>query len=128
MGAGIAQLAAATGARTLLHDPDEVAVKRGLDAIADGLERWRAKGRLDGEPGEVSAAGSLEDLAEAELIIEAAPERLDLKKELLRPAREDRARRGAGVEHVVDPDHRDRRVDRGLRRGSSACTSSTRRR
>ena len=74
MGAGIAQLAAATGARTLLHDPDEVAVKRGLDAIADGLERWRAKGRLDGEPGEVSAAGSLEDLAEAELIIEAAPE------------------------------------------------------
>jgi 3-hydroxybutyryl-CoA dehydrogenase len=82
MGAGIAQLAAATGARTLLHDPDEVAVKRGLDAIADGLERWRAKGRLDGEPGEVSAAGSLEDLAEAELIIEAAPERLELKKEL----------------------------------------------
>ncbi|MGZ6643035.1 MAG: 3-hydroxyacyl-CoA dehydrogenase NAD-binding domain-containing protein [Solirubrobacteraceae bacterium] len=82
MGAGIAQLAAATGATTLLHDPDEVAVKRGMDAIADGLERWRAKGRLDGEPGEVRAAASLEDLAEAGLIIEAAPERLELKKEL----------------------------------------------
>ncbi len=57
MGAGIAQLAAATGARTMLHDPDEVAVQRGLDAIAEGLERWRAKGRLEGEPGQVRAAG-----------------------------------------------------------------------
>ena len=55
MGAGIAQLAAAAGARTLLHDPVPEARERGLAQIADGLERWRAKGRLEREPGEVAA-------------------------------------------------------------------------
>jgi 3-hydroxybutyryl-CoA dehydrogenase len=82
MGAGIAQLAAAAGARTLLHDPVPEARERGLAQIADGLERWRAKGRLEREPGEVAAAAELGALAEAGLIIEAAPERLELKREL----------------------------------------------
>src|SRR5690348_16124615 len=82
MGAGIAQLAASTVARTLLHDPDEVAVKRGMDAIAEGLERWRSKGRLPRDPGPVAHAARLEDLSGAGLIIEAAPERLELKQEL----------------------------------------------
>ena len=57
MGAGIAQLAAAAGARTLLHDPVPDARERGLEQIADGLERWRAKGRLEREPGEVAGRG-----------------------------------------------------------------------
>jgi 3-hydroxybutyryl-CoA dehydrogenase len=82
MGAGIAQLAAAAGARTLLHDPVPEARERGLAQIADGLERWRAKGRLEREPGEVAAAAELGALAEAGLVIEAAPERLELKREL----------------------------------------------
>ena len=59
MGAGIAQLAAAAGARTLLRDPVADARERGLDQIADGLERWRAKGRLEREPGEVAAVAEL---------------------------------------------------------------------
>ena len=37
MGAGIAQLAAAAGARTLLHDPVAEARERGRQQIADGL-------------------------------------------------------------------------------------------
>jgi 3-hydroxybutyryl-CoA dehydrogenase len=82
MGAGIAQLAAAAGARTLLHDPVPDARDRGLAQIADGLERWRAKGRLEREPGEVAGAADLDALAGAGLIIEAAPERLELKREL----------------------------------------------
>ncbi|HEX6621864.1 MAG TPA: 3-hydroxyacyl-CoA dehydrogenase NAD-binding domain-containing protein, partial [Solirubrobacteraceae bacterium] len=82
MGAGIAQLAAAAGARTLLHDPVAEARERGLQQIADGLERWRAKGRLEREPGEVADAAELADLARAGLVIEAAPERLELKREL----------------------------------------------
>ncbi len=82
MGAGIAQLAAAAGARTLLHDPVPEARERGLAQIADGLERWRAKGRLEREPGGVAGAADLEALAGAGLIIEAAPERLELKREL----------------------------------------------
>ncbi|HEX6696116.1 MAG TPA: 3-hydroxyacyl-CoA dehydrogenase NAD-binding domain-containing protein [Solirubrobacteraceae bacterium] len=82
MGAGIAQLASAAGARTLLHDPVPEARERGVQQIADGLERWRAKGRLQHEPGEVAAAAELADLAQAGLVIEAAPERLELKREL----------------------------------------------
>ena len=82
MGAGIAQLAAAAGARTLLHDPVPEARERGLGQIADGLERWRTKGRLEREPGEVAGVAELDALAEAGLVIEAAPERLELKREL----------------------------------------------
>ena len=83
MGAGIAQLAAAAGARTLLHDPVDEARERGLAQIADGLERWRAKGRLEREPGEVAAVEELGGPgAGCGLVIEAAPERLELKREL----------------------------------------------
>jgi 3-hydroxybutyryl-CoA dehydrogenase len=82
MGAGIAQLAAATGARTLLHDPLPDALERGLSQLADGLERWRAKGRLEREPGAVTGTAELAELGEAGLVIEAAPERLELKREL----------------------------------------------
>jgi 3-hydroxybutyryl-CoA dehydrogenase len=82
MGAGIAQLAAATGSRTLLHDPVPDALERGLAYAADGLERWRAKGRLEREPGPIEGVAELGALAGAELVIEAAPERLELKREL----------------------------------------------
>ena len=82
MGAGIAQLAAAAGARTLLYDPVADARERGLDQIAGGLERWREKGRLEREPGEVAAVAELGGLEQAGLVIEAAPERLELKREL----------------------------------------------
>ena len=82
MGAGIAQLAAAAGARTVLHDPVDDARQRGLAQIADGLERWRSKGRLEREPGAVAAVEELGGLADCGLVIEAAPERLELKREL----------------------------------------------
>src|SRR5215207_3788318 len=82
MGAGIAQLAAAAGARTLLHDPVPHALERGLARVSDGLARWREKGRLTGEPGAVQAAPRLAELAGAGLVIEAAPERVELKREL----------------------------------------------
>jgi 3-hydroxybutyryl-CoA dehydrogenase len=82
MGAGIAQLAAATGARTLLHDPLPEALERGLAQVGDGLDRWRAKDRLEREPGAVEGVAQIERLAPAQLIVEAAPERLELKREL----------------------------------------------
>ena len=44
MGAGIAQLACLAGARTLLHDPIEEALERGLGQIRGHLERrpWKS--------------------------------------------------------------------------------------
>ena len=87
MGAGIAQLACLAGARTLLHDPIPEALDRGLEQIRDHLERGAQRGRYGTEDAAAAAerlerASSLEELAPCELVIEAAPERLELKREL----------------------------------------------
>jgi 3-hydroxybutyryl-CoA dehydrogenase len=87
MGAGIAQLACRTGARTLLHDPDPEALERGAERIRAHLRRGAERGRLSAEEAEEAIAAletvpALEDLAPCGLVIEAAPERLELKREL----------------------------------------------
>ncbi len=87
MGAGIAQLACLSGARTLLHDPAPEALEAGLDRIRGHLARGVERGRLSAEDAEAASARlagapALKDFAEAELVIEAAPERLELKRDL----------------------------------------------
>ncbi len=83
MGAGIAQLGCAAGMRVVLHDPLPEALESGLERVRRGLERWIEKGRLSADAaGGLEPAGELEGLAGCELVIEAAPERLDLKREL----------------------------------------------
>jgi 3-hydroxybutyryl-CoA dehydrogenase len=87
MGSGIAQLACRSGARTLLHDPFPQALARGADGVRAGLEKEAAKGRLSEDQAREAAArlepiGSLDALAPCALVIEAAPERLEIKHEL----------------------------------------------
>ena len=83
MGAGIAQLGCAAGMRTLLHDPLPEALERGSFAVRRGLARWVEKGRATEEAaGLLEPAVALEELAACELVIEAAPERPELKREL----------------------------------------------
>jgi 3-hydroxybutyryl-CoA dehydrogenase len=83
MGAGIAQLGAAAGIRTLLHDPIPEALERGLEQARKGLAKWADKGRAAADAAELlEPAVAIEDLAPCELVIEAAPERLELKREL----------------------------------------------
>jgi len=87
MGAGIAQLAARAGARTLLYDADPDAAPRAVESIRKRLEREVEKGRLDQEGARATQrrlepAGELAALASAGLVIEAAPESLELKREL----------------------------------------------
>ena len=87
MGAGIAQLGCLSGARTLLHDPDAAALERGLEGIRARLERAVERGRLseseaEEASGRLEAATALEDFASCDLVIEAAPERLEIKREL----------------------------------------------
>lgn len=89
MGSGIAQLACKTGARTLLHDPIPEALQRGIERAKDGLGKEAAKGRLSEEQAKAASASlepvsNLDAFAPCELVIEAAPERLDLKHELYR--------------------------------------------
>jgi 3-hydroxybutyryl-CoA dehydrogenase len=83
MGAGIAQLGAAAGMRTLLHDPFERALEGGSLAVRRGLAKWVEKGlATEGAAGLLEPVAALEELASCELVIEAAPERPDLKREL----------------------------------------------
>jgi len=87
MGAGIAQLACLTGVRTLVHDPIPEALTRGIDSIKGHLDRGVQRGRLDPADAKRAAAclapvPALSGLAPAELVIEAAPESLQLKRKL----------------------------------------------
>jgi 3-hydroxybutyryl-CoA dehydrogenase len=80
MGAGIAQLAAQSGIDTVLHDPVPEALERGVRRCEDAWERRPAPGARE----RLRPTGALEDLAACELIVEAAPEDLELKGALLR--------------------------------------------
>jgi 3-hydroxybutyryl-CoA dehydrogenase len=87
MGAGIAQLACLSGAKTLLYDPVPDALERGMQSINAQLQRGVERGRIDGADADAASARltrapSLEDLAPAELVVEAAPENLELKRSL----------------------------------------------
>jgi 3-hydroxybutyryl-CoA dehydrogenase len=87
MGAGIAQLACRAGARTLLHDPIPAALQRGAEKIRGGLEKEAAKGRITPEEAQAAAArlevvADIGALAPCDLVIEAAPELPELKREL----------------------------------------------
>jgi 3-hydroxybutyryl-CoA dehydrogenase len=87
MGAGIAQLACRAGARTLLHDPIPEALARGAEKLRAGLAKEAEKGRLsaaDAAAAEqrLEIAADIDALAPCELVIEAAPERVELKREL----------------------------------------------
>src|ERR1700682_1483564 len=89
MGAGIAHLACRSGAQALLYDPVAEALQKGIERAQEGLQKEAARGRLGAV--EAQAAGerlrAVEDLdgfAPCDLVIEAAPERLELKHELYR--------------------------------------------
>jgi 3-hydroxybutyryl-CoA dehydrogenase len=89
MGHGIAQVAAAAGYHVVLRDVNQAAVTRGLDSINRNLEKGIHRGKVseadrDETLARIRTTTSIEDLRDADLIIEAAPENLELKQALLR--------------------------------------------
>jgi len=87
MGCGIAQLAARSGARTLLHDPIAQALEKGTQSARDGLSKEAAKGKLSEQEAQAASerlepVADMAALADCELVIEAVPERLELKHEI----------------------------------------------
>src|SRR6476659_5653205 len=94
MGAGIAQLALEAGHEVVLHDVDEQAIARGRAKIRDGLARRAAKLDLDADTIDDWVEGRYERLrdghsldalgAEADVVIEAALEDLELKRTVFR--------------------------------------------
>jgi 3-hydroxybutyryl-CoA dehydrogenase len=85
MGAGIAQLGCLGGFETFLFDPDAEALARGAERLRGDLARGEERGRWSGAEAAADrlvAAPAIEDLAGCDLVIEAAPEDLVLKREL----------------------------------------------
>jgi 3-hydroxybutyryl-CoA dehydrogenase len=86
MGGGIAQVMAASGRRVLLHDAAPGAVDKGLATMRRSLEKLAEKGAPH-DPEEVLArVEPLDDLAPADLLVEAVVEDADVKQEIFRRA------------------------------------------
>jgi 3-hydroxybutyryl-CoA dehydrogenase len=90
MGAGIAQVCLQAGHEVVLYDVDRAAIETGRSRILDGLKKLEGKGRLGpGEPerliGMLRNAHTLDAVAvDADLVIEAALEDLELKRTIFR--------------------------------------------
>ncbi len=87
MGAGIAQIAALGGYETRLHDPVPAALETGIDRMRAALTKGVGKGfwgerEAEEASARAGAAASFDQLCECDLVVEAAPEDLELKREL----------------------------------------------
>ena len=87
MGHGIAQVHAAIGKQVAIYEPDLTRAQAGRDRIAGNLDRSVAKGRLepavrDAILGRVLATESLDAAADADLVVEAVFEDVDVKTRL----------------------------------------------
>ena len=89
MGHGIAQTALVAGIATILHDVDEQALRAARAAIDTGLARLVERERMDAAAKDAAMmrlhlTTDLSGLAHADAVIEAVPERLELKRALFR--------------------------------------------
>ncbi|GAB1341715.1 3-hydroxybutyryl-CoA dehydrogenase [Gemmatimonas sp.] len=84
MGNGIAHVFAASGHQVTMIDVSADALARGRDTIAKNLDRQVKKGALEASAAEaalarIGTATSLDAVADAQIVVEAATERTDLK-------------------------------------------------
>jgi 3-hydroxybutyryl-CoA dehydrogenase len=89
MGHGIAQVAAGAGYPVILRDVDRDSLARGVASIERNLEKGIKLAKLTEDDRDqtlqrIRGTTNLKDAVQADLIIEAAPEKLDLKQQLLR--------------------------------------------
>lgn len=87
MGAGIAQVAAQAGFPTLVYDVKQEFIEAGLGRVKNFLKGSCERGKLSADEEQAilerfSTSTKLEDCKGAALVIEAAPEKLDLKREI----------------------------------------------
>ncbi len=84
MGNGIAHVFATSGHEVTMIDVSDDALARGRSTMAKNLERQVAKGKLDAAAaeaalGRLTVATAMDAVASADLVVEAATERRDLK-------------------------------------------------
>ncbi|MFZ4510212.1 MAG: 3-hydroxyacyl-CoA dehydrogenase family protein [Candidatus Nanopelagicales bacterium] len=87
MGAGIAEVCARHGYRVFAIEPDAGSLERGRVSLSGSTERAVKRGKLteaerDDVLSRITFSTQLEDLASADLVVEAIPEDLDIKREI----------------------------------------------
>jgi 3-hydroxybutyryl-CoA dehydrogenase len=87
MGHGIAHVSALAGCNVALYDVDVARVDAALAKVKSNLDKGVEKGKVtpderDAAVALLSGATRLEDLAECDLVIEAIPEKLEMKRQL----------------------------------------------
>ena len=87
MGAGIAQVAAQAGYDVLLYDLSQEFIERGVGKIGSALAGRVERGKLapadmEATLGHISTTTNRDDAASADIVIEAAPEDVNLKREI----------------------------------------------
>jgi 3-hydroxybutyryl-CoA dehydrogenase len=92
MGAGIAQVTATAGYETVCYDVDAGALARGLEHVTTGrygFARGVERGKLtqdaaDAARARLSFTSSFDAAADVDLVVEAVPEKLELKQQVFR--------------------------------------------
>lgn len=87
MGGGIAMCFANAGIPVRIHDNDPENLKRGVNVIEGNYDRTRSKGRLTQEEMDkrmalIEPTENFDELGDADIVIEAVYENLDLKKQI----------------------------------------------
>ncbi len=98
MGRGIAQIAAQAGFKVLLFDLNAQAVAAARDNLQQMWEKLSSKGKITPIQAQeslarVNACTDIQDMSQAQLVVEAIVERLDIKRELFKQ-----------LEGIVSPD------------------------
>lgn len=93
MGAGIAQVTAQAGYHVFLSDMNQEIAEKGKAGIARQLARLVEKEKIDQQTAEtalnrIETVGALDPMASADMIIEAATEREDIKRQIFAAASE----------------------------------------
>ncbi|MBQ0828150.1 3-hydroxyacyl-CoA dehydrogenase family protein [Streptomyces tagetis] len=89
MGSGIAQVSAQAGWEVVLRDVTDEALRRGTDGIRASYDKFVAKGRMEAADAEaalarITATTELEAAADADVVVEAVFEKLEVKHEIFR--------------------------------------------
>ena len=89
MGAGIAQVAAAAGHEVVLRDVTQEALERAVAGVKTSLDRFVAKdgltaGDAEAALGRITTTTDLDAAADADVVVEAIFEQIEIKQELFR--------------------------------------------
>ncbi|MBW3589744.1 MAG: 3-hydroxyacyl-CoA dehydrogenase family protein [Actinobacteria bacterium] len=85
MGAGISEVSARAGYKVIFKEVDEARVEAGYERIRHSLSRAESSGKIERKDLEetlarIQGTSNVKDLADADLVIEAIPEKLEIKR------------------------------------------------